>query len=452
MMITRFLHRPVSVATLAYARILFGALALFSTIRFMALGWVEDHFINSMVQFKYYGFYWVKILPAWGMYALHIGMLLGALGIMLGAFYRILAPLFCLCFCYAELIDITYYLNHYYFFSLFGLLLCFLPAHRYCSLDVWRKPALQIKMVPRWTIALLQFQIFTVYFFAGIAKINSDWLLEALPLRIWLPAHDDLPLMGHLFKYPITAYVFSWAGMLFDTFVIFFLLWRPTRPWAYLAIVVFHSITGLLFQIGIFPIVMIALTTIYFGPEFHQKALAQILRRFGTYSKVPKAQIETMKTVAQGPKPWLTWVLGAYVAFQLLFPLRYLLYPGNIFWTEEGYRFAWRVMLMEKAGTATFYVKDQATGREGQVLNSDFLGEHQEKQMAMQPDLILQYAHFLADHYRKKGIKKPSVRAEVYVTLNGRASQLYFDPQLDLTKLTDDWTHKTWLSPAKPID
>ena len=35
------------------------------------------------------------------------------------------------------------------------------------------------------------------------------------------------------------------------------------------------------------------------------------------------------------------------MCIQLAFPFRYLLYPGNIFWTEEGYRFSWRVMLME---------------------------------------------------------------------------------------------------------
>lgn len=47
-------------------------------------------------------------------------------------------------------------------------------------------------------------------------------------------------------------------------------------------------------------------------------------------------------------------LLCGYFAFQILFPWRYLLYDGNIFWTEEGYRFAWRVMLMEKQEQAPF--------------------------------------------------------------------------------------------------
>lgn len=83
--------------------------------------------------------------------------------------------------------------------------------------------------------------------------------------------------------------------------------------------------------------------------------------------------------------------------------------------------------------------------REGIVDNSDFLNPHQEKQMSMQPDLILQYAHFLKDHYARSGVFDPKVRAEVYVTLNGRPSRLYFDPGMDLTQWKDSWKHKFWI-------
>ena len=104
-------------------------------------------------------------------------------------------------------------------------------------------------------------------------------------------------------------------------------------------------------------------------------------------------------------------------------------------------------MLMEKAGTATFFIRDSKTGREGEVVNSEFLNPHQEKQMAMQPDMILQFAHFLKKHYEKNGVNAPAVRAEVYVTLNARPSQLLIDPNIDLTKLRDSWSHKTWIKP-----
>jgi hypothetical protein len=100
---------------------------------------------------------------------------------------------------------------------------------------------------------------------------------------------------------------------------------------------------------------------------------------------------------------------------------------------------------MEKAGTATFFVKDGKTGREGEVVNGEFLNAHQEKQMAMQPDMILQYAHFLKQHYEQQGMQNPSVRAAVYVTLNARPSRLLFDPNLDLSSIQDGWQTKTWI-------
>lgn len=104
---------------------------------------------------------------------------------------------------------------------------------------------------------------------------------------------------------------------------------------------------------------------------------------------------------------------------------------------------------MEKAGTATFYVKDGETGREGAVVNHEFLNPHQEKQMAMQPDLILQYAHLLKSHYAEQGMDDPKVRAEVRVTLNARPAQLLIDPNVDLTTKTDGWASKDWILPFK---
>ncbi len=94
-------------------------------------------------------------------------------------------------------------------------------------------------------------------------------------------------------------------------------------------------------------------------------------------------------------------VLIISFVFQLLSPLRYLFYDSNVLWSEEGYRFAWQVMLVEKVGQATFYVKDAKTGRQSEVDNSSYLTGYQEKQMAIQPDLILQFAHRLAEEYKK---------------------------------------------------
>ena len=102
---------------------------------------------------------------------------------------------------------------------------------------------------------------------------------------------------------------------------------------------------------------------------------------------------------------------------------------------------------MEKAGTATFYVTDATTGREGVVDNGQFLNPHQEKQLSFQPDLILQYAQFLKRYYETRGAEVSKVRAEVYVTLNARPSRLLIDDQQNLLELTDSWQPKNWIIP-----
>ena len=100
---------------------------------------------------------------------------------------------------------------------------------------------------------------------------------------------------------------------------------------------------------------------------------------------------------------------------------------------------------MEKAGTAFFYVTDPETGRKGEVDNSQFLTPTQEKMMATQPDLILQYAKIIAEEVESKGLKNPIVNAEVYVTLNGARSKLFIDPEVNLVELKDHLKHKDWI-------
>ena len=436
-MLNRFFYVPVSILPLVTFRVVFGLMMLISTGRFLSLGWVKDHYLDAKVSFKYFGFEWVQMPSAFWLYGLHYLMLAAALGITLGAFYRLSAVVFFLTFTYVQLIDLSYYLNHYYFVSLVALLLIFIPANAAKSVDAWRNPALFRAQVPAWCVNIIKFQIALVYVYAGLAKINYDWLILALPLKIWLPAADKILVLGSFFKLQIMPYLFSWGGMLYDTFIVFFLMYRPTRIVAYMAVLAFHIVVGILFQIGVFPLVMIGATLIFFSDDWHGR-LWQWIKSDVTKPGEKFILFHTSHIITP-------YIITSYIVFQLLFPLRYLLYDGNVFWHEQGYRFSWRVMLMEKAATATFYVKDNQTGREGVVNNADFLCSHQEKQMAMQPDLILQYAHYLQDYYHKQGIKSLQVRAEVYATLNARPSRLLIDPQVDLTKIKDGWRQKAWV-------
>jgi hypothetical protein len=408
-------HRPMSLAPLAILRITFGTVMVISCARFAWLGWIKEQYIDPVVHFPYAGFEWVVSLGYPGMYVLFGVMALAAAGVALGAWYRISSVVFFLSFTYVELIDKTYYLNHYYFVSIAAFLFCLVPAHRMFSIDVMRKPELRADAMPRWVLDVFKLQIAIVYVFAGLAKINHAWLIDAMPLRIWLPAQSDLPVIGPLMTLWWLPWVFSWAGMLFDCSVPFLLWNRRTRPYAYAAVIVFHVITGMMFQIGVFPLVMIAMTLVYFEPG--------AARTEHSSSGIP----------VRMPRP-LTIILAVHVVVQLVLPWRFLAYPGDLFWNEDGYRFSWRVMLMEKAGTAMFTVWDGRTGRGGIVDNSQFLNAHQEKQMSMQPDMIVQYAGFLRDEFTRRGVPRPRVTADVWVTLNGAPARRMVDPQRDLAQ------------------
>jgi hypothetical protein len=69
--------------------------------------------------------------------------------------------------------------------------------------------------------------------------------------------------------------------------------------------------------------------------------------------------------------------------------------------------------------------------------------------MSTQPDMIVKYAKYLADVYRKRGIKDPEVTAEVYVTLNGARSTLFIDSTVNLAAQNAGWQHYNWVLPYK---
>ena len=439
----QWFHAETSIAPLVIFRIIFGLMMLASTVRFWAKGWIDSLFIQPDNFFHYYGFEWVKPMGEIGMYTVFVLLIISSLFIALGFFYRWATLLYFLLFTYVELIDITHYLNHYYFISLVAFIMCFLPAHRSLSVDICRKPSLALNKVPNWTIASIKFQLGLVYFFAGVAKLNYDWLFDAMPMSIWLQAKTHWPIIGTLFSEKWIAYSFSWMGCVFDLTVVFFLLSKRCRPIAYLALVIFHIVTGIMFPIGMFPWIMILATLIFFSADFHQKIIVFIQSRLRLKER---ESIEYNSLFLHGfKKKVLTGFLLTYVFFQMVFPFRYMLYPGNLFWTEQGYRFSWRVMLIEKAGTAFFYVTDPITGQRGEVDNSQFLTTTQEKMMATQPDLILQYAHIIKQEVESRGLENPIINAEVYVTLNGSRSMLFIDPKVNLAELEVGLKHKDWI-------
>lgn len=430
-------------------RVLFGFVMLVSIIRFAAKGWIHDLYVAPVYHFTFYGFDWIVPLSTAGMYVVFCIIGLAALCIMLGLHFRLAATVFFVLFTYVELIDKTNYLNHYYFVSIIGFLMILVPANRFFSLDVWRNPAIEVDRVPAWTINIFKLQLGIVYFYAGLAKLNPDWLFDAMPLRIWLPALAHVPIIGSLLALPETAFAFSWAGALYDLTIVFFLLYHRTRVWAYVVVVGFHLMTALLFQIGMFPYIMILCTLIFFGPSFHVRCIQYLRRLLSIVKKDPSGTAGANNLYRSNTllSRCLGGLLVLHFVLQLVIPFRSVFYPDDLFWTEQGYRFSWRVMLMEKAGYTVFRVQDPDSGKSWEVANWDYLTPNQEKMMATQPDMMLQFAHFLEEEYQKEGMENVMITADAFVSLNGRRSRRFIDPEVDLTTIERGFAPKQWILP-----
>ncbi len=449
-----YLNSHIEAAPLAVFRVFFGILMFVSIVRFWSYGWIEKFYIAPEFHFTFYGFSWVRPLGEWT-YGLYLICAVSSIMIALGWKYRIAMISFFLSFTYIELMDKTMYLNHYYFISILSFLLIFLPAGHYFSLDTLsrkrKKNSSQtssgvIGYVPRWTIDSVKLLLCIVYIYAGLAKLNSDWLFKAMPLKIWLPSKFDIPLIGNLVSEEWVQYAFSWIGAGYDLLIPFLLLWKPTRMFAFFMVVIFHVLTRVLFPIGMFPYIMIVSALIFFETGFHKKVIT-ILSKVIKYPKSLLDVTTVWKPVSIKRYKISLYIIALFFCIQLLLPWRYILYPGELFWTEEGYRFSWRVMLMEKSGYAQFKIKDGVTGKRFYVNNADFLTPLQEKQMSFQPDFILEYAHYLRDHFTAQGHQNIEVYVESFVALNGRLSTTYIDPDVNLAEIQESFKHKYWIKP-----
>ena len=505
-------RRPVAADSLAVFRIGFGLLVAFSSLRFLAKGWVDTLYLAPENHLTYRWFGWVAPLPApW----MHLHMVaLAALGICiaLGYRHRLATALFIVGFAYTELIEASLYLNHYWFITLAAVLLLLLPANQHWSLNAVSGRAArpqqsrahtigrathrrspngasradnsrdeeasrtahhrslrsaagraarhtESRAVQAWVIWALRAQVGIVYVFAGIAKLNGDWLFHAQPLRLWLADRTHLPVIGPFLDEPLVAYAASWGSAAFDCTIVAWLLWRRSRPWAYTVLVVFHIATWLLFpKIGVFPWVMIFCALVFFPPDWPRQLAKRVkagLDGTDTGEKEPRqsditngkifgetAQKQIVGAVddtentanrktSSVSRPAIA-LLAVFAAVQIFLPLRHYLEPGNVRWNEQGYYLAWRVMLTEKAGHLEYEVTDPANGRNWLAYPELVLTDWQAAHAATRPDLIHATALLIADHYEQQGIPDAEVRATSWVSMNGRQAKQFIDPAINL--------------------
>lgn len=439
----------VDISSIVFFRIAFGSIMLWEVIRYFSNNWIDRYYIQPTFHFTYYGFDWIKPWPGRGMYLHFFALGILAVWILIGFYYRVAAVLFFLGFTYVFLLDQTQYLNHFYLISLLSFLLIFVPAGREFSVDALLRPGLRSRTAPAWTLWLLCAQIGITYFYGGIAKLNSDWL-HGEPMRMWLAERLDFPVIGPYFRDEWMVYLFAIGGLLLDLMIVPLLLWRRTRVIAFAAGLAFHLLNAQLFNIGIFPWFMLCATVVFFPPDLPRRAMRALARalpaRSGRRTAVPGDAAQPDLVMPRRPA-LVVVLICVYLGVQLLMPLRHWAYPGNVSWTEEGHNFSWHMKLRDKEAAGEFTITDSGSGETSRVELRRYLTTRQRDKMLANPDMILQFCHYLAELKRREGVENAEVRASVKASLNGREPQWLIDPNVDLSKAPRNLLSASWILP-----
>jgi hypothetical protein len=416
-------NRRVPGDGLAFARAALGVLLFIETARYVVHGWVSRYYVEPTFLFPYPGFEWVPRLPRGGLYAVIVALAGAALVLVTGRFARVAAATLLVGFAYLFLLDQTNYLNHLYLILLVTLHFALAPPG-----DGETRAGVLFGF--RFLVAI-------PYVFGAVAKIEPDWL-SGLPLQIWLGDHAWLGPRLDATSRAALAQALAWLGFAFDLLIVPGLVWRRTRAAAFALAVLFHLTNAFLFRIGIFPPVMIALSTLFFDPAWPRRFRVWTgLRAF----VVPRA---SRPPRAIGRRAAAAWCLAIAVP-QVLLPWRHLLYPGRVVWTEEGHLFSWHMKLRDKRGSVRFFLRDPVSGRKDPIAHHHLLTARQEQQMVGRPQMLARFARHLRDEAYARTLRRFEVTAQAWVSLNGRAPRLLVHPEVDLASVEPTWRAAWWI-------
>lgn len=384
------LEQPVSGASLAVFRIAFGIIMCLEAYTLCAPSAMiagapsplETYYTASNIRFHfpYALFSWLPVLPPGGMRLMAGLLALGGVGLILGFKHRISALLVFLSWGYFYALESTrtYWMSYYYLELLIAFLLIWMPASASCSIDRKLAKVSGPGIIPYWPLFLLRAQLVITYFYAGIAKLNADWLLDAMPVRYYL-MQPHVSARVHSFfsertadwvtadlQDPSFAYFISWTGAAFDLAVGFLLLFRRTRIFGLSLMLIFHGTNHFLIfkDLEWFPLVGILTSFIFLDPDWPQRAWKWLRKPFLKTPDwkwfVPGALLfpgigaalgwklnRTSNGIQSIPRfnagRFTAALVVFWIVFQGLFPLRGYLIPGDARFTFEGLSFSWRL-------------------------------------------------------------------------------------------------------------
>ena len=511
----RYLRDPVEESPVTIFRFLFGITQFIQITRMFYYNRIDDWFVKPGVRFTYTGFEWVPLLSDGYVHVQYCCMALTSLVFAFGHAPLISSATFALFQIMFFFSDRTLYNNHYYLALLlaFHFLLC--DIHRVAS----RLSAPSaMRCIPRWYLLTFQVQLAVVYAFATLAKLSSgDWL-RAYPAREWLQEGfedavrqvygDDVRPRAHHFLPLSLAYALSYGGIVVDAFITF-ACFRATMPSRHtlpslplfcrrsdkcddgaaekrgdlcdnvmcLFWISFHTLNWFLFDIGVFPLMMLASLCLFFdfrtfwncriwssisflvqrGGNVRRRRRRRRRSKFDSTSRATTADAVALAT------------LFFFYMLQIFLPLRFLIHQSlpsrHVNWTGNGEMFAWRMMLTSKQCDGRFDVVSVRVAED--VVDK-------EHSSSSDVSLVVSYRshedlglHFLqwwrmisdAEHVRQMSVvlrerfeairplqdiyERYEVRVRIFCSLNGARAQRFVDDGVDFSSVTrgDVYTH-----------
>ncbi|NP_001086044.1 gamma-glutamyl carboxylase L homeolog [Xenopus laevis] len=450
------MNRPTDPAGLGIFRFLFGLLMVLDIPQERGMSYLDYKYLDGLDVCRFPLFNSLRPLPLDFMYLVYVIMLLGALGIMLGCFYRLSCLFFLLPYWYVFFLDKTSWNNHSYLYGLIGFQLCLLNANRYWSIDGLLNPRKRNAHVPLWNYTTLRVQIFIVYFIAGIKKLDADWV-EGYSMgtlsRHWL--FDPFKLF--LSEEMTNLVVVHWAGLILDLTAGYLLFFDVTRPVALFFVSYFHCMNSQLFSIGMFSYTMLATSPLFCYPDWPRRLIAKLPRCLQYVLPQTQPPQESMECVYTGRKgktasqPGLWHKLGAaftvlYIIEQLFLPYSHFITQGYNNWTNGLYGYSWDMMVHSRSHQhVKITYRDGITGEIGYLNPGVFTQTRRWKDHA---DMLKQYAVCLQGLLGAYNISQPEIYFDVWVSINDRFQQRLFDPTVDIVKAEWSPFHKTpWLKP-----
>ena len=499
----KYLYRPIEPSSLSYFRICFGILISWQAWIMIDESWAWALFAQKSVYFKYWPVEFLTPMNPTFMVALMVVLVICGILVASGIFYRLSSLLIFTIFTYIFLIEKARYENHLYLICLISLIMIFIPAGKHLTFSSIFATKSNPITLPNWPLFLLRTQIGVVYIFAGIAKLNADWLSRAEPIQQWMVNYRGPGIIENLATSSITPWIMTYGAILIDLFAVPLLCYRKTRVFIYLILVVFHLFNAHLFGIGIFPFLMILSTALFFdnqwvkrlmndikslnykkisfliigagigyilGSFFHIKGEHPVeiagaigiaiflfnidepfkLQKqppFNTINASPNISTYTTRSLR---KTIVTYSILIWISLQLLIPMRHLIIPGNVNWTNEGHYFSWRMKLNNKQTEGTFTITDKINKDSWNLNPRLFLTELQYETMMTRPNLILQFVKYVENHLNNNGYPDVSIQANIKMSLNGKPAKLLIDKNMDLTTVSGKWlTHSEWILDEK---